>query len=239
MAGEDINSILSTPVCFVTQKCLVSWDTYTFCTSNWGSSCTDCYPPRTAEQTQVPGMQSSLKGHQAMCPNLRQRAEWVDSPGTVIYHCPCHSPPSSPNPKNVKIKFLKCLFQSKHYNEDVNLALIFFFFIYRNCNTVSSFKIACFLTKLSPLSLSTHDTGMEQEQRFSWTTFSMSLSNLSAIPANILVKLCIPCLSLPWLVLLCSLLPHFSVRLLDLGPQTLEFPWITSESLEQVLKSYE
>lgn len=127
MAGEDINSILSTPVCFVTQKCLVSWDTYTFCTSNWGSSCTDCYPPRTAEQTQVPGMQSSLKGHQAMCPNLRQKAEWVDGPGTVIYHRPCHSPPSSPNPQNVKIKFFKCLFQSKHYNEDVNLALIFFF----------------------------------------------------------------------------------------------------------------
>lgn len=126
MAGEDINSILSTPVCFVTQKCLVSWDTYTFCTSNWGSSCTDCYPPRTAEQTQVPGMQSSLKGHQAMCPNLRQKAEWVDGPGTVIYHRPCHSPPSSPNPQNVKIKFFKCLFQSKHYNEDVNLALIFF-----------------------------------------------------------------------------------------------------------------
>ena len=184
-------------------------------------------------------MQSSLKGHQAMCPSLRQKAEWVEGPGTIIYHHPCHSPPSSPTPQNVKIKFPKCLFQSKHCNEDVNLALIFFFLIHRSCNPVSSFKIPWFLTKLSPLSLSTHDTGMEQEQRFSWTTFNTSLSNLSAIPANILVKLCIPCLSLPWLGLLCSLLSHFSVRLLALGPQTFEFPWITSESLEQVPKSYE
>ena len=126
MAGEDVNPILSAPVCFATQNCLVSWDTYTFCTSDLGSSCTDCYPLTTAEQTQARGMQSSLKGHQAMCPNLRQKAEWVDGPGSITYHRPCHSLPSSPTPKNVKIKFLKCLFQSKHYNEDVNLALILF-----------------------------------------------------------------------------------------------------------------
>ena len=175
-----------------------------------------------------------------MCPNLRQKAEWVEGPGTIIYHHPCHSPPSSPTPQNVKIKFLKCLFQSKHYNEDVNLALIFFFSPYtQKLQSCLKFQNSFFLTKLSPLSLSTHDTGMEQEQRFSWTTFNTSLSNLSAIPANILVKLCIPCLSLPWLGLLCSLLCHFSVRLLALGPQTFEFPWITSESLEQVPKSYE
>ena len=72
-----------------------------------------------------------------MFPNLRQKAEWVEGPGTIIYHRPCHSPPSSPTPQNVKIKFLKCLFQSKHYNEDVNLALIFFFPLYTEAAILS------------------------------------------------------------------------------------------------------